>query len=156
MFVGTTRLPIFGSVPLLLNTCLLLLLDSSGKIVQTKLETYGFLNDSGEQEYTLDDATDRLSKAILMKRYDDAVFWAKQLNDSHEWNEFATALLYSLNIDYAIKVFREIDHSGMVMALEEIKHVEDKNLVSAHFAALFGDYDLAQEFFLTCGCPLEA
>ncbi|CAF0868820.1 unnamed protein product [Rotaria sordida] len=156
MFVGTTRLPIFGSVPLLLNTCLLLLLDSSGKIVQTKLETYGFLNDSGEPEYTLDDATDRLSKAILMKRYDDAVFWAKQLNDSHEWNEFATALLYSLNIDYAIKVFREIDHSGMVMALEEIKHVEDKNLVSAHFAALFGDYDLAQEFFLTCGCPLEA
>ncbi|CAF1070981.1 unnamed protein product [Rotaria sp. Silwood1] len=156
MFVGTTRLPIFGSVPLLLNAGLLLLLDSSGKIVQTKLETYGFLNDSGEQEYTLDDAIDRLSKAILMKRYDDAMFWAKQLNDSHEWNKFATALLYSLNIDYAIKVFREIGHSGMVMALEEIKHVEDKNLVSAHFAALFGDYDLAQELFLKCGCPLEA
>ncbi|CAF1303174.1 unnamed protein product [Rotaria sordida] len=156
MFVGTTRLPIFGSVPLLLNAGLLLLLDSSGKIVQTKLETYGFLNDSGEQEYTLDDAIDRLSKAILMKRYDDAMFWAKQLNDSQEWNKFATALLYSLNIDYAIKVFREIGHPGMVMALEEIKHVEDKSLVSAHFAALFGDYDLAQELFLKCGCPLEA
>jgi hypothetical protein len=69
MFVGTTRLPIFGSVPLLLNAGLLLLLDSSGKIVQTKLEIYGFLNDSTEQEYTLDDAVDRLSKAILMKRY---------------------------------------------------------------------------------------
>jgi hypothetical protein len=34
--------------------------------------------------------------------------------------------------------------------------VEDKSLVSAHFAALFGDYDLAQELFLKCGCPLEA
>jgi hypothetical protein len=34
--------------------------------------------------------------------------------------------------------------------------VEDKNLVSAHFAALFGEYDLAQELFLKCGCPLEA
>ncbi len=34
--------------------------------------------------------------------------------------------------------------------------MEDKNLVSAHFAALFGDYDLAQELFLKCGCPLEA
>ena len=56
----------------------------------------------------------------------------------------------------AIKVFREIGHPGMVMALEEIKHVEDKNLVSAHFAALFGEYDLAQELFLKCGCPLEA
>ncbi len=62
----------------------------------------------------------------------------------------------------------------MVMTLEEIKvklfylkknsifinaflqHVEDKNLVSAHFAALFGEYDLAQELFLKCGCPLEA
>lgn len=67
------------------------------------------------------------------------MFWAKQLNDSSEWNKFATALLYSLNIDYgrsddrstkrsrrkilllAIKVFREIGHPGMVMALEEIK-----------------------------------
>ena len=65
------------------------------------------------------------------------MFWAKQLNDSNEWNKFATALLFSLNIDYgkrnsiigdfikgfrlAIKVFREIAHPGMVMALEEIK-----------------------------------
>jgi hypothetical protein len=28
------------------------------------------------------------------------MFWAKQLNDSSEWNKFATALLYSLNVDY--------------------------------------------------------
>lgn len=137
MFVGTTRLQLFGSVPLLLNAGLLLLLDASGKIVQMKLDTYGFLNEAVEQEYTLDDAIDRLSKAILMKRYDDAMFWARQLNDSAEWNKFATALLYSLNVDYgknlfgerlieekfvlAIKVFREIGHPGMVMTLEEIK-----------------------------------
>ena len=69
MFVGTTRLPIFGSIPLLLNAGLLLLLDSSGKIVQMKLDTYGFLSDSTDQEYTLTDAIDRLSKAILMRRY---------------------------------------------------------------------------------------
>lgn len=69
MFVATTRLPIFGAMPLLLNAGLLLLLDSSGKIVQTKLETYGFLAETPEQEYTIDDAIDRLSKAILMKRF---------------------------------------------------------------------------------------
>ena len=34
-----------------------------------KLDTYGFLDDTQEQEYTLNDAIDRLSKAILMKRY---------------------------------------------------------------------------------------
>jgi hypothetical protein len=32
------------------------------------------------------------------------MFWAKQLNDSNEWNKFATALLYSLNIDYGKKL----------------------------------------------------
>ena len=69
MFVATSRLPIFGSIPLLLNAGLLLLLDSSGKIVQTKLETYGILADAPEQEYTLEDAIDHLSKAILMKRF---------------------------------------------------------------------------------------
>lgn len=36
---------------------------------------------------------------LIFLRYDDAMFWAKQLNDSNEWNKFATALLYSLNID---------------------------------------------------------
>ena len=40
--------------------------------------------------------------------------------------------------------------------VRSFQHVEDKNLVSAHFAALFGEYDLAQELFLKCGCPLEA
>lgn len=82
MFVGTTRLPIFGSVPLLLNAGLLLLLDSSGKVVQTKLETYGFLSDAPEQEYTLDDAVDRLSKAILMKRYCHRIIGMKSSSSS--------------------------------------------------------------------------
>ena len=68
MFVGTSRLPLFGSIPLLLNAGFLLLLDSSGKIAQIKLDSYGVLKDSPEQEYTLDDAIDRLTKAILMKR----------------------------------------------------------------------------------------
>lgn len=40
------------------------------------------------------------SKLLRKCRYEDAMFWAKQLNDSAEWNKFATALLYSLNVDY--------------------------------------------------------
>jgi hypothetical protein len=68
MFVKTTRLPISNSMPLLLNAGLLLLLDSSGRVVQAKLDVYGFLNEPIEQEYTVDDAIDRLSNAILMKR----------------------------------------------------------------------------------------
>lgn len=48
------------------------------------------------------------------------------------------------------------DLSRRKRSLGFLQHVEDKNLVSAHFAALFGEYDLAQELFLKCGCPLEA
>jgi hypothetical protein len=38
------------------------------------------------------------------------MFWAKQLNDSSEWNKFAPALLYSLNIDYGkyILIFENV------------------------------------------------
>jgi hypothetical protein len=68
MFVGTTRLAAYGSLPVILNSGLLLLLDTSGKIVQAQLDTYGYLTDTPEQEFTLDEASDRLSKAILMKR----------------------------------------------------------------------------------------
>jgi len=40
------------------------------------------------------------------------MFWAKQLNDSSEWNKFATALLYSLNIDYGKNMTAHIPRFG--------------------------------------------
>ena len=61
-----------------------------------------------------------------------------------------------LNIKIALLVYRELSDAGMVMALEEIADIEDKNLLSGHVAALFSDYALAQELMLTSSSPIAA
>jgi WD repeat-containing protein 19 len=44
----------------------------------------------------------------------------------------------------------------MVMGLERIRYIEDKNLLAGHIAMLFADYTQAQELFLTSSRPVTA
>lgn len=41
-------------------------------------------------------------------------------------------------------MYRQLGDAAMVMALEELAQVEDRNLVSGHIATLFGDYKSAR------------
>lgn len=44
----------------------------------------------------------------------------------------------------AVHVYRQLGDAGMVMGLEQIAYVEDKNLLAGHVALLFGNYQTAQ------------
>lgn len=44
----------------------------------------------------------------------------------------------------AVHVYRQLGDAGMVMGLEKIAYVEDKNLLAGHVALLFGNYQTAQ------------
>ena len=44
----------------------------------------------------------------------------------------------------------------MVLALEQIQEIEDKNLLAGHIAMLFGDYVQAQELLLLSTRPIAA
>lgn len=49
-----------------------------------------------------------------------------------------------LDVQMAIHVYRQLGDAGMVMGLERIAYVEDKNLLAGHVALLFGNYQTAQ------------
>lgn len=49
-----------------------------------------------------------------------------------------------LDVQMAIHVYRQLGDAGMVMGLERIVYVEDKNLLAGHIALLFGNYQTAQ------------
>ena len=49
-----------------------------------------------------------------------------------------------LDVQMAVHVYRQLGDAGMVMGLERIAYVEDKNLLAGHVALLFGNYQTAQ------------
>lgn len=77
-----------------------------------------------------------------------------------------------LDVDLAIRVYRELKDAAMVLALLEIqsigtqlhtprinnthKHTEDKHLLAGHVCLLTGDYQRAQALFATSSNPLMA
>jgi len=56
----------------------------------------------------------------------------------------------------AIQVYRDIGDAGMVQALERIKRIEDRQLLSGHVHLLFSQFEEAQERFLASSRPETA
>ena len=61
-----------------------------------------------------------------------------------------------LDIDLALRVYREMRETAMVQALEEIRHIEDRQLLAGHICLLSGDYNRASQLFLTSSQPTQA
>ena len=56
----------------------------------------------------------------------------------------------------AIRVYRHMGDPGMVMSLNKIKDIEDRNLISGYIAMFMEDFTLAQELFLDSSYRLAA
>ncbi|CAB3401707.1 unnamed protein product [Caenorhabditis bovis] len=69
---------------------------------------------------------------------------------------FAHAALLDSDVTTAIRIFRHIGDVAMVYALEQIEHIEEKNLLSAQVAVILGRYDEAENLFLLSSQPNEA
>ncbi|VDK79037.1 unnamed protein product [Gongylonema pulchrum] len=77
------------------------------------------------------------------------------------WRSFS-GLVYASKSCYrfvcfaAIRVFKQIDEVGFVWSLEEIRFIEERNLLAGHLALLLDKFDIAEGFFLQSSRPLEA
>ena len=72
------------------------------------------------------------------------------------WNQFARQLIYDMEIEMAIRVYRLIKSPGMIYSLEQLKWIEERNLLAGHLAQCLDQYDLAQQLFLISSDPLQA
>ncbi|XP_043918872.1 WD repeat-containing protein 19 [Protopterus annectens] len=153
ILAGGTKLP-FSHKPLLLYNGELTCQTESGKTNSVLLSTHTFL--SGLKESGADDLKRVLTQALMLKRFSDAWDICKSLNDKSSWSELARACLHHMDVDFAIRVYRTIGNVGMVMSLEQIKGIEDQNLLAGHLAMFSNDFNQAQDLYLASSCPVAA
>ncbi|EDL37730.1 WD repeat domain 19, isoform CRA_a [Mus musculus] len=153
ILAGSTKLP-FSHKPLLLYNGELTCQTQSGKINSIYLSTHSFLGSMKDTEPT--DLRQMLTQTLLLKRFSDAWDICKMLNDRTSWSELAKACLHHMEVEFAIRVSRTMGDVGTVMSLEQIKGIEDYNLLAGHLAMFTNDFNLAQDLYLASNCPVAA
>lgn len=105
--------------------------------------------------------TGEIEKAIFRQnlsllRMEDA--WKQALSiDSREYFlALAGRAMHTLDIAVAKRVYRHLGDAGMVLGLNRIENIEEKNLLAGHVSMLFGDYAEARRLFLDSCDPMAA
>ncbi|XP_065554920.1 WD repeat-containing protein 19 isoform X2 [Lathamus discolor] len=153
ILAGGTEVP-FSHKPLLLYNGELTCQTPSGKTNNMYLSTHRFLGNL--KDFGPNELTQMLTQTLTLKRFSEAWELCRLLNDQSGWNELAKACLYHMEVDFAIRVYRTFGNAGMVMSLEQIKGIEDHNLLAGHLAMFTGDFNLAQDLYLASSCPVAA
>ncbi|XP_056135515.1 WD repeat-containing protein 19 [Lampris incognitus] len=156
VLVGSTSLP-FSHKPLLLYNGNLTCQTPSGKISEVALSTHAFLKPSSSaQSNTCQEFSKTLSQALTLKRFHEAWDLCKSSGSSADWAEMGRVCLVHMDLELAIQVYRMSGNVGMVMSLQEIQGIEDRNLLAGHLAMFLNDYNLAQDLYLSSSCPIAA
>ncbi|KAF5223304.1 putative intraflagellar transport protein F6 [Trypanosoma cruzi] len=83
--------------------------------------------------------------------------WASQnISTSQEAEDLAVKALHVLDVELAIRLYRQLSQPSLVLCLENIKHINEKNLLIGHISMIMGFFKDAQSFFLRSSQPLCA
>eukprot|EP01063_Lacrimia_lanifica_P024005 TRINITY_DN3196_c0_g2_i1.p1 TRINITY_DN3196_c0_g2~~TRINITY_DN3196_c0_g2_i1.p1 ORF type:complete len:1456 (+),score=570.56 TRINITY_DN3196_c0_g2_i1:76-4443(+) len=91
-----------------------------------------------------------------MNRLDLAWKFAKHMNKPEAWYALGDRALYLLDIEMAIRVYRTVQQPAMVLALDHLRHVNEKAMLLGHVALLFKNFNEAQNHFTKCSNPMLA
>lgn len=95
-------------------------------------------------------------QCIALVKLESAWKVALQLDKRAYWFALSNKAMEMLNIELAIRVYRQLGDAAMVQALQDLVHIEDKNLLAGHVLLLFGKHGRAQELFLASSYPQAA
>lgn len=93
---------------------------------------------------------------LLLGRTEAAFALAAQLDRSYVWRALARKALEALDVEVALRVYRQLGDAPMVLALSQLRSVEDRLLLAGHLAAMDGRADAAQDLFLRSAYPEAA
>lgn len=147
--VGETQIN-SDQTPILLNDGELCLSVNGGKLTTIRLTTH--YNSGIDSKDTIE----QINLFTTLRKYEEAWKLCKILDDREECIRLGNAALSDLNVDFAMKVFRSIGEAAMVFSLEEIRYIEDVNLLSGYCAMLLEKIDEAKTFFTESANPQEA
>ncbi|CAE7660587.1 WDR19, partial [Symbiodinium microadriaticum] len=98
----------------------------------------------------------RFCQALALHRLEDAWQAALDINKREYWLALSGKAMEMMNVELAIRVYRQLGDAGMVMSLQKCLHVEDKHLLGGYISLFFSDYHSAQELFLLSSNPVAA
>lgn len=78
------------------------------------------------------------------------------INNLAKWRDLGRAAMQALDVEMAIRCYTHIGDAGMVLALEQIRGVEDRSLLSGYVAMFLEDFNTAQDLFLASSYPQAA
>lgn len=152
-WVGKTKIPA-GFNSILLHDGTMYGQKDSGEITTVRLSTHMDINQKGRQN--TEKLKSSLNQLIALSKLKDAWDIALQLKDKSLFGKLSYACMEVMDIELAIRVNRELKDTAMVLALQELKYIEDKHLLAGHVCMLEGDYQRAQNLFLASTKPVTA
>jgi len=130
---------------------------SNGMLTQHRLKTHELLTASipaGTESSGMHKMCFR--QALSLNRFQLAFKIGLGLRSKELWMAMGRRCLECLDVGWAKKAYRQAPAPGMVLYLERIQTVEDKQLLSGHVAGLLGKFQKAREYFLSSCCPEAA
>ncbi|XP_071786835.1 WD repeat-containing protein 19-like isoform X1 [Asterias amurensis] len=150
---ATTKLP-FAQKPLMLYNGEMTCQTQSGKTAMVQLNSHNFI----ERPHDLqpEQLKDAIMKCINLKRFKEAWMLCQLANNRESWMDLAKAAATHMELEFAVRVYRNVGEAGMVMPLQQIMGIDDRNLLAGHLAMFQGDCNLAQDLFLASSRPITA
>ncbi len=93
---------------------------------------------------------------LALLRFQHAWRSAVKLDERALYVALGNRALEIMDIQTAINVYRQLGDAGMVMTLEMIEDIEDKNLLAGHILQLFGKFYESEKLFLKSSTPKAA
>uniref|UniRef100_A0A8C5ID53 Anaphase-promoting complex subunit 4 WD40 domain-containing protein n=1 Tax=Gouania willdenowi TaxID=441366 RepID=A0A8C5ID53_GOUWI len=153
VLVGSTPL-LFSQKPLLLYSGELTCQTTSGKTSEVALSTHSFLkpSSSNSSESSVE-LSKQIAQALMLKR---SINLCKSAGTDTDWAEVGKACMIHMEVELAIQVYRISGNVGMVLSLQSIQGIEDRNLLAGHLAMFLEDFNLAQDLYLSSSRPIAA
>ncbi len=95
-------------------------------------------------------------QTLALHKLDKSWEIAVELNKKSFFLALSNKAMELLDVELAYLVYNQLGDAAMVMALEELMQMEDKNLLAGNIAMLFCDYQRAQDLFLASSRPIAA
>ena len=137
--------PYFSSLP---DT----ILAAQGVIVLSNKEKILQENNNNEKQNTLFN----FCQSLALLQLENVWTAALELDKRQYWLALSHKAMELLNVELSLRVYRLLGDAGMVMALDNYKHIEDRYLLAGNISLLFGDFQRAQELFLASTSPVAA
>eukprot|EP00672_Neobodo_designis_P023740 CAMPEP_0174834780 /NCGR_PEP_ID=MMETSP1114-20130205/5042_1 /TAXON_ID=312471 /ORGANISM="Neobodo designis, Strain CCAP 1951/1" /LENGTH=1382 /DNA_ID=CAMNT_0016068709 /DNA_START=126 /DNA_END=4274 /DNA_ORIENTATION=- len=142
----TTARP-YGFLPVLLFRGVAMCQMPTGALAPVPLNTHQPL------QYQAPGDAESFHLLLEMNRVQEAFAIA---NTPEQLQRIATAALHVLDIELAIRVYRQLVKPTMVQCLERIRHIAERNVLLGHISLMFQEFDDAQNFFLRSSHPMLA